>query len=430
LNSIRYISILLFSILLLCGGCKKDEDNSRPDITLNSPVEYASFNVGDTMAVIGRVSHNKILNSVKIVIKDDNDNAITVPQFFYPNSYTYQIDFEYLIDVGGLESGTYTFVVTATDGSLTSNLFRNIMITGVDKQFERVIILTRPSILKTYVYALDELWTLENILNTDYGFTNSEISSGIRKLMMTKPEPSQLMVYDLDDIVEDQWIVAAPPYPVFNDILYDYKITYVASSNGDIKGVNQLGSTIYVTPLNSDTIPYLLHRHQNYMISYAESRGGPNWFISQHYLGTGSFRTITKIDFRIVSMFSMDASSCILFGNHADGSSIYEYHPDEPYLLKIRDLPPGDVIDVVSISPEDYLVAHSDGIYYFSAADGSLIEWMPGFETDNMVYDLTRGLLYCAKGHVVSVFRIDNGDLIQEINLPYPAYAMHIQYNI
>lgn len=426
----RNIYFALLLGLLLLAACKKDENSSKPEISLYSPVEYASFYVGDTMPVVGRVAHNNMISSIKIVIKDKNTNPVTIPQFLYPNSYTYDLNFGYPIDANALESGMYTLVITATDGSNSSNLFRNIMITGEEKLFEAAVVITRPSILKTYVYSIGWDWELENILNTDFGFTHAELSSRIRKLMLTKPNPSKLLAYDLDDIEEDEWLAAEPPYPLFNDILYDDMLTYVASANGDIKGVNQLGSTVYVTPLNSDTIPYLLHRYQNYMLSYCERRGGPERFLTQHYMGTGVFRTTSKIDFSIVSMFSMETSGCILFGKHEEGCSIYEYHPDEPYLNKMRDLPAGNLIDVVDITSGNYLLAHSAGILYFSANNGHLWEWKPGFQTEIMSFDQTRGLLFCAYGQDISVFRIDTGELVKEFKLSYPVYDLFIQYNI
>ena len=424
-----YIFLALLIGIFLLHSCKK-EDDTRPTISLSSPAENEGFSVGDTIHVTGSVQHNKALSSIKIVIRNKQNVAVTATKYLYTNLSSYNIDADYIIDTPGLQTDAYTLVITASDGQNTTYLFRSIHITGIDKYFEKAIVLCRPNALKTYVYSIDSSGNLDNILSINYGFIDSEIASSQRKLFVLKPEPSILYAYDLDDMVPDPLLEASPPYPLFNKVYFNEKLTYVASANGNIIGANQLGNTVYVTPQNPDTIPLLLHRHYNHILSYCERRGGPQHFIMQNYFGTGVYRASLKITFTIKAMFVADEEYSLLFGNHSDGCSIYEYYIQENILLNQVDFPPGEIRDVVEVSSGNYLIAHSSGIFYYSLSTGFLTEWLPGVIVENMALDTTRMILYCSRDQSVLIFRVDNGTLVQELPIPYPIYNIHIQHNI
>ena len=424
-----YVLLSLLIVIFLVQSCEKTDD-TRPLISLSSPADNEGFSVGDTMQITGSVQHNKALSLIKIVIRNKQNVAVTVPKYLYPNSSGYDIDVNYIINAHGLQTDGYTLVITATDEKNTAYLFRSIHIMGVDKYFEKAIVLCRPNALKTYVYSIDSSGNLDNLLSINYGFTDSEITSAQRKLLLVKPEPSILYAYDLDDLVPDPLLEATPPYPFYNKVYFNEKLTYVASSNGNIIGANQFGNTVYVTPQNPDTIPLLLHRHYNHILSYCERRGGPQRFIRQNYFGTGVHRADLKITFTIKAMFVGDEEYSLLFGNHADGCSIYEYYIQENILLNQIDFPPGEIMDVVEVSSGNYLIAHTAGIFQYSDSSGVITEWLAGVVVDKMALDPTRMMLYCSKDQSILIYRVDNGILVQELPIPYPIYNIHIQHNI
>ena len=426
----KYPLLLLILAILLLGSCKKDDSVTRPTLDLISPVENAAFNTGDTMEIIGNINHNTTINTVKIVIKDGSNNTVTVPKYLYPASSTYHLEIEYVIDAPSLVSGTYVLVIGISDGQMETNFFVNIRITGVDKFFQKAIVLCRPSILKTYIYSLDSGWHQQNILNLNYGFIDSDISSKERKLYVVKPQPSILYAYDLDDPVPDFWLDASPPYPVFHNVYYNDPLAYVSSANGDIKGLNSFGNTTYLTPQNQDTIPLLLQRHNNVMLSYCKRRGGPEHVVRQNYMGTGVLRTYLKVIFNIAAMFEADNDFCLLFTDNESNSEIHWYHVEENYLDLHINLPEGNIRDVVKISGTDYLIAHDAGIYHYSYKNTYAVEWKFGLDIDFTAFDATRQYLFTAKGQTLTVFRVDTGDLIKQISMPYPVYAIHIQHNI
>ncbi|HSG68681.1 MAG TPA: hypothetical protein VK994_08240 [Bacteroidales bacterium] len=412
------------------AACKKDDSGSSPVIEIYTPSSNAAFLVTDTIRVSGKAMHDRELGTVSFVIRNNMNVAVSVPRYFFPNANEFNFDFNYLINAPGLETGNYNLHISASDGMVSSSEYLPLQLKGVDRYFQQTLALCRPSILKTYVYAISDDWQAHSIMSLDYGFIDSEITSSQRKLKLIKPQPSSLLVYDLDDLVEDQWLAASPPYPLFNDIYTTDDLTYVATENGDVKGVNQYGQVQFVTSQSMDTIPQLLHSHDNLLISFNKRRSGADRLIMQYYRTSGVLRMFANVNFDIIRIFSADEDLCILFTEENHFCSLYTYHVEDNYIELLAVMPAGEIRDAVKINANEYLIAHSEGIYRYNYVTGYISFWQPDKDIDHMAYDYTRSLLYCSEGNVIRVFNVNDASLVKEISLPYPVYALHIQYNI
>ncbi|NQT76411.1 MAG: hypothetical protein HQ565_01770 [Bacteroidetes bacterium] len=424
-----YFLQLLFFAAILIYSCNKTDDGTPPALHISSPDDHDQFSVGDNIHVVGTVTHKFPVKSIKISLWDNFNVPVLNPLYVYPDDYGYNLDEMYPINDASLESGTYILMIAASDGHNTAKVYRTLYITGVQRYFERLLALVQPNTLKTIVYALDTAGNYQDVLELPHGYAGSEISSGQRQLYILKPEPSSMTAYSLDNIAEEYVYAASPPYAVFYDVYYNDQITYVSSGNGNITGLNSTGSTVYVTPQNTDTIPLLLHQHFDLLLSSCNRRGGPEKFIRQHFAGTGVFRAGLNVDFSGAGFFSVDEGSALILGNMTDESSIFVYDVHNNYLADKTDMPPGLIRDAVQISAGNYLISHDAGIYHYIHESKSLYELIPGVEVDAMAYDYTRLLLYYAEGAKISVYMMENAEIIDEITLPYPVLKLHIQYN-
>jgi hypothetical protein len=424
-------NIFLFILLMACIqlSCEKTDDGTPPALHIFSPDDHDVFSVGDSIHVVGTVTHKFPVKSIKITLWDNFNVPVLDPLYVYPNDYGYNLDEMYPINDASLVSGIYILLIVASDGQNTTKVYRTLHITGVDRYFERLLAVGQPNTLKTIVYAVDTAGNYQNILDLPHGYSGSGISSGQRQLYMLKPEPSTMTAYNLDDIVEEYVYTASPPYPVFYDVYYHDQLTYVSSGNGNITGLNSTGSTVYVTPQNIDTIPLLLHQHFDLLLSACSRRGGLEKFIRQHFSGTGVFRVGLNVDFSAAGFFSIDEGSALILGNMTDESSIFVYDINGNYLAGKADMPPGLIRDAVQISTGNYLISHDKGIYHYIHASKTLVELLPGVDANAIAYDHTRLLLYFAENEKISVYSFDLDMIVDEIMLPYPVVRLHIQFN-
>jgi len=411
-------------------SCEKKKDESPPQLLVTSPAAMESFLVGDSIHVKAEISHTSSITYIKIALVNDDGIPMLVPKYIHPAGTSYSLDYKYFINKN-LESGTYSLLVSVGDGTNTAKKYTPVEITGIGRFFQKLLAVCRPSSLKTIIYAIDADGNYANVMNLDHPYTDSDISSDQRQLYLLKPSPDILYGYDLDSLSEDFSVMASPPYPQYNSVSY-FKypsLAYTPNANGEIRGFDNLGSSLYITPTNPDTIPMQCWHHDNMILAYCERRGGPQRFIRQYYKGTGVFRADLKINFSILEIFSQTPDQAVIFGNNDSTGKAYIYDVTGNALYIDLPVPQGLISHVVQISEEIYLVAHENGIYKYDHDGYSWSLWLDDVEADVLTYDDLRQFVYIANGEKVMVYNYNNFAQIQEISLPYEVLNLHVQYN-
>ena len=430
MRSIRLLYLLpvFCCLLIILPSCEKQNDDTLPSVSILAPTELEEFSVGDSIRVIADISHGSPVSSIKVSLLNGNSIPVLDPIYIFPGATAFHLDRYFPVDEN-LESGLYTLLVSATDGTNTRNVYLKLSIRGLERFFERAIAICRPNTLKTLVYSIDEDGAFQNIRSLDYGYTDSDISSDQRQLYILKPNPDILYAYKLEDISEDYSITASPPYPIYNDVSYYNLFTYVATGNGYIKAYDKNGYPAFLTAPNVDTIPKLVKRHFSYVIAYCERRGGPERFLRQYHAGTGIFRAGIKINFSAVEIFSTSPDFVVLLGNKETESSVFVYNSVDYNLEEEIPLPAGLISGGVQISSNVFLISHENGIYQYNHETKTVIAWLTGVEADVIAYDDLRQLVYFSEDEKVYVCRVTDAVTVQEITLPYEILNLHIQYN-
>lgn len=426
-NTCCWLSVLMVLLLL---SCAKNDDTRQPQLRIDTPLPNDAFQAVDTIGVSGLATDDSSLEYLRFVIVNGENLSVSVPKYLYPESNSYAFSFDYMLDQPFLPTGEYTLVSTASDGVNSKSVYRDIRITGMEREFEQLLLLCRPNPLKTYLYSIGPEGSINAPLVMEHGYAASVVSQSQRKLFLASPLPSKLYAIDLDDRVPDPLIDAQPPYAQFNHLYSSLPATYVATANGDILGLNHYGQIIFNTEVNTDTEPLRIHPHQDYILSFCRNRGGGAFSIRQHYLASATFRSFRQVQFEVVEFASADNERCLIFANAQDGSAVYVYGPMEDYLFKQKDLPAGTILSALQMSGDEYVIAHEDGLFLYRLGSNALLDWNPGIQAENMAYDETNGLIYCVEGSTVSIITMDTGSVIRTINMPFPIVGIHIQYTV
>lgn len=419
---------LLLIIIVFFSACEKT-DETAPSLSVITPIDNEAYSVGESIHITGSASDESTIESIKIVLWDNLNKPALPAKYIHPESNAYTIDLIYLISDSLLETGNYQLLVSATDGKNETRVFRNISISGVEKEFERLIVIAPPNILKTYVYSVDTEGSIETVLNEDYGYYGSSFSNDRQKLFIIKSQPSILYAYDISDYSDVYDFAASPPYPEFNSVNHIDDLTYLPGGNGDIRGLDNFGNIVFVTQQNMDTIPLLVHPHDNYLLAYCTRRGGPDRFIKEYYRGTGVYRARLKIGFSIVSFFGVEDDLVMALGNNEGLSSLYFYNVDGNNIVDEIGMPTGIIHASQQISNSNILIAHDNGIYSYSHQDKDITLFLAGVMADAIAYDHINELIYLGHQDVITVYRLSGGEPINKITMPYPVQDIYVQYN-
>lgn len=417
----------VFMIIAVLLACSKKED-APPNIIVSSPTELQSFIAGDTIPVQAEINHSSEISSVKVSLLNSDYISVVQARYLYPSSSSYSLDILFETDAS-LTSGVYNLLVSASGSNSTRNTYVQIVISGEELTFERMLAVCNQTNLKTLVYAIRTNGEYEQLIDFIYPCVDSDISSYYRQLYLIKPEPSVLYAYNLDDLSIDYTYSAIPPYPEFFDVDHNvFSSTNIATANGDIISLNQSGGQIMKTSISADTVPKLVHRNFSRFITYCEKRSGPQHFIRQFW-DTGVLRADLSIEFDVIQIAAIDADRVVLFGNDDGEACIYTYRVDDVVLDPKVAIQGGAIKCVAQTSTFEFLVAHELGIYSYNNASGYVSEWMPGVNADAIAYDQIRGLLVAAEGNAISFFNAADGSPAGEVQLPYPVLQLHVQKN-
>jgi hypothetical protein len=223
-----FLQLIFFAAILICS-CNKTDDGTPPPLHIFSPDDHAVYSVGDSIHVVGTVTHKFTVKSIKIILWDNFNVPVLDPLYVYPNDYGYNLDEMYPINDASLESGTYILLIAASDGQNTRKVYRTLHITGVLRYFERLLVVGRPNTLKTILYAVDTAGNY--LISHDTGIyhyihaskTLVELLPGVdanaiaydhTRLLLYFAENEKISVYRVDNAeIIDEIIL---PYPVLD----------------------------------------------------------------------------------------------------------------------------------------------------------------------------------------------------------------------
>lgn len=124
----RYLLIIcLFTLLATsCSKSGSEKDREAPVISLVSPLDGQSFNAGETVAITGQLSDNKILSEVHIHISNIANGDLLVDIHRYPGAGTYELN-ETFVGLAGIQYRIQVIVKdnSANESRATVNVIAN-----------------------------------------------------------------------------------------------------------------------------------------------------------------------------------------------------------------------------------------------------------------------------------------------------------------
>ena len=226
-----FVLITFCAALLVFSSCKKTSDNSIPKVIIDVPVWDQHITIPDTIKVCGTAKDDTGIESIKIILVDENFIPVQSPQYFYPHTVSKNVEFEvfYPIEKFSLDSEIYYLQVRAINNNGAKNKFQRVILNENPAILEKFIVITQANGSTSDIYELDLNYEKQYLFSVEGKYQTSDLSSEYRQLYFVRNIPGRLQTFNLNTNEPDWQHNAGFPYPTFCDLFYDNDRIYISS---------------------------------------------------------------------------------------------------------------------------------------------------------------------------------------------------------
>jgi len=416
--------------MLVVLSCTKVTDEIDPQIIIESPVEFTSFNLPDTMLIKAVVSDDNNVESIKISVTDENFVTVFGAYSYPPSGNPTNIEDELVIDDVLMESGIYYLKIRVYDGENSKNAFRKIYINEVPRELENVIVITKNAGYLS-VQNIDAGFSLGTLFNIDCSYEVSEISARYQLLYIAGKYYDWMKACDIEKGTVE-WTLSGvnhPPLPYFRNLYFKDDLLYVSTSRGEVLAYNQDKIVLYSTLLPQNRVPGVCIEHDNFLVTETSEISGFHSYLTTFFATSGSFFNERIIDMDVIGLYSKGENRIYCITNTSLVGGIYVYNPQSNGLDEVRIFEGNLLIASEQIDDNNLFLAFSDGVHIYNYNLNSLTLFVINSSVLTMSFDDLNNILYIAESNRVSSFTYPQGTLVNSIDVPKDVVNMHLHYN-
>ena len=429
----RNLLFILF-FLIITFGCKKlEEDDTAPSIQVFSPIVNQQYNVGDTIFVSATVKDDMALDVIKVSLYDYNKNSEMIHSVvFSDNGKEKQISCYMVLDNVGMENGIYYLAISASDGTNSKNYFVPILVNGLTRKLLGIIYVSTPTVNSVEVRRIDTLQQDSLIVVLSGDFATSELSSKYQKLFVAGAQTGNLHAIDLSNN-SASWSVINQSnngLPWFYQLYFSNSLLYVSTQDGLISGysVNGMRSKVYTLPTSWHGVEFIDAERR--FIAQVENVPTAKPQLAQFYNSSTSFITQQEIQFDIVKLCPYNTEKILAFANQNGTGTIYEFNFLLHSFNTLTNISNREIIDVVQISKEQYLVLTPQQVYLYNHEQSmGLLSLNATTGGKQLLYDEITNCYFVIKPNQIDRYAFSNGSLVNSILASKPISKAHLYYN-
>lgn len=390
--------LLLLPAILFFYSCDKNNDTSAPQINIASPLENQLFQVGDTVQLIAGICDDSKLNHVSFRIVNSDFVSATPAITIYPDNNCTEINHGIAISDMMLESGTYYVMVTAFDGTNTTNGYRKIGINAVDKRLSYILVLTKNDDQVT-VHKIDSLNAVSEVKTIFSDYCGSAVSNDARQFYIGGRFTSGVSVFSLDNW-QPQWqvpVVVNPPFPYFEAIDVHNMQLFVSFREGRFAIYDHAGNIIASRLVENGEFPKAFLPFKDYLITFETSPDGMQKHLLAYFVPSMAVYKKIFVNYDILKIFPCNAEECLLFCNSGNLGVVKLFSLSTGAVTDKYVFPEGAFDGVACIDGSQYLLISGNEIWYFSYSQKGFTLWATAVNPRCLMYEQTEGCFYFAE---------------------------------
>ncbi|MCX6233296.1 MAG: hypothetical protein NT175_01030 [Bacteroidetes bacterium] len=411
-------------------ACKENSDTIDPEITILSPSGDGNFNVFDTIHVLASVSDETAIESIKVALVNDHLTPVIYGFSYFPQSKSFTIDEQYIINDIHLESGMYFLMITAFDGVNTANGYVRLNITEVPMELQKIIILTdRQDDID--IYSVKNSTSAEYLYTVQGDYSASDISSRHQQLYFSGNYTINMQVYDLDGFAP-LWSVEPminPPFHLKRNIYSDESLVFVSFRNGFIRAYDGSGVIKFATPFSDVLSPARVFLHDDIVLADIAERSGYKRWVSAYYLVSGVLKGQVQSGIEVINFHYKDSDEAYVVGNTSAGGCIRLYNTATNNLSEPHTFTYGMIMSSVAVDHSNVIIGTENGIYWYRYDHNSLLQYGNASSAGSLLFDGLFSQLYVVHGLQIEIYGFPVPDLISTITMADTIRNAHLLYN-
>lgn len=417
----RYFAMMryehrLMAVAICCialGGCKKEEEERAPVVTIVAPASGFDLSVPDTLNVVADISGEQDIDQVSFTISNVNGVPIMEPLVLVPAGNPVRLEVGLPLTSDLIDSGDYTLTVQASAGDAHGKDVVGIDIIGAPLRLRSVVAVARPDADQVSIHLIDSSGsvTAANTLLMD--LAGAAVSSAAQTFAVIGSVDGPLTAFRPDGILV-RWQKpnqGSSGIPWFTSLdLCDDGRFYVGTTDGTMRGYNALtGATERtVELLTGFRASSALIVGERLLVAQADALGG-TWRLGVHQASSGAMVSDQDLDQSVVAMFRRNDQHALLFGDR-NGHGVVQDHDIgagggwEPYSWTAR------INSVERVDANTFLVALADGtIERFTYSNAGSMVIANVADVRDLSLDPVSGLVFAAAGNEVVIIDPQNG---------------------
>ncbi len=425
----KIFSLLFSSAFLILSSCNKDIDFS-PVIDVKTPLQNQSFAYGDTIFVRAEIQDKIPIVSVSVSLVNSAKAEVSPQQIKAFDQKLINTYNEIVLDNLQLESGQYYIHIIARNESNSKSYFHPIQISGIQRVWNGLFIITKSSSQGLDVLFMDTIGIVSPFLNVNGDYLNSDINNKYQRLVICGSKTGDLSAVNLET-KNIAWSVSnqsSLDNPYFYSLFVNSDRVFCGLRNSEIRSYDFSGTLAYSYSLSGQRYA------ENILVTsdrvYAQTTdvlGGIKRLI-QFYTGSSLSITDHTIPMEIKSWFWQDGK-LLVFANTGNTGRIYFYNYINNSFTLLNNTPSAIVCATPFLSP-NYFVVCTDGVYvYNSSSANSLHNVISKTGILNMVFDSQIQKIFIQKSNQLQIYSYPDYQKTFEYNSSNEIVNLHLWYN-
>jgi hypothetical protein len=369
------------------------------------------------------------VNSLQVGLVNADFVPVLPLIYLSPGKSNFQLSIDLPVTETDIETGDYYIFIKAEDDNDFKNKYQAVLITGVPKVLEKIIVVTRKNDNEITVTAVDPVNNKEPLFDISSDYASSEVDSKNRQFYLAGVTLTDMSAYNLDT-KEDEWAREAfPPLPVHSSgCLYFDEHIYASYDSYYIYGFRYNGSQIFDTEVETGKRPSRIMKFQTFLIADLQSKTGGFSYLVTYYISTGVEKNRLQTIYRVVDFLEADGNTVLIVANENDEGVIWKFDPNSNMQTFLREIP-GKIFSSVKLSDDHYLLGTSTAVYHITLSSLSLSEVSINDTIYMLRYDDLNKKIYAGEAKRISILSYPEMQIQNTIEFSDSILNFHLLYN-